>query len=68
MCENLKALMLFQAKQISDFFKLHKIESLADKQFYSYDLIQNNSENWRKAFCGGICPFRKVCKENRWLQ
>jgi len=67
MCHNLKALMQYQVNQISKFLNINNITELGDKQSKSYDLIRDNSEDWRMAYCGGICPFKLVCKDNKWL-
>ena len=67
MCHNLKALMEYQAKQISQFLKINNIKELREKEWRASDLIRDKSEDWRKAYCGGICPFKTVCKDNKWL-
>ena len=60
--------MEYQAKQISQFFKANNITELGEKEWKAFDLIRDRSEDWRNAYCGGICPFKNVCKENRWLR
>ena len=68
MCHNLKALMKYQAEQIAQFLKKNNITELSEKEWRAFDLIRDKSEDWRSVYCGGICPFKNVCKENRWLK
>lgn len=67
MCHNLKALMEYQAEQITQFLKINNITELKMKEWKATDLIRDKSEDWRNAYCGGICPFKLVCKDNKWL-
>lgn len=60
--------MEYQAEQIAQFLKINNIAELREKEWKSYDLIRDKSEDWRNAYCGCICPFKNVCKENRWLK
>jgi len=68
MCHNLKALMEYQVEQISQFLEVNNITEVRKKELAAGDLIRERSEDWRISFCGGICPFKNVCKENRWLE
>ena len=67
MCHNLKALMEYQVEQITQFLKANNITELRTKEWKVSNLIRDKAEDWRVAFCGSICPFKLVCKDNKWL-
>ena len=67
MCHNLKALMEYQVEQITQFLKANNITELRTKEWKVSNLIRDKAEDWRVAFCGSICSFKLVCKDNKWL-
>jgi len=67
MCLNLKGLLDYEAEKISAYLKEKKADTLKDKELHASIFIQCKSEELRIAYCGGICPKRRSCKDNRWL-
>jgi hypothetical protein len=67
MCQNLKGLLDYEAKEISAHLRIKGAKTLQEKELHAGQFIQHNSERLRKSYCGRQCPERRKCKSNRWL-